>query len=40
MKKSLYLLGIILLPFCAISQVKFGVQGGFALSKTDMNNTL
>lgn len=40
MKKSLYLLGIILLPFCAISQVKFGVQGGFALSKTDMNNLL
>jgi Outer membrane protein beta-barrel domain len=39
MKKSLYLLGIILLPFCAISQVKFGVQGGFALSKTEMNNT-
>jgi hypothetical protein len=39
MKKSVYLLGIILLPFCAISQVKFGVQGGFALSKTDMNNT-
>src|SRR5512137_264139 len=39
MKKSIYLLGIILLPFCAISQVKFGVQGGFALSKTDMNNT-
>ena len=40
MKKSIYLLGIILLPFCAISQVKFGVQGGFSLSKTDMNNLL
>ena len=40
MKKLLYLLGIILLPFCAFSQVKFGVQGGFALSKTDMNNLL
>lgn len=37
MTKTRLLLLIILLPLCAISQVKIGVQGGFSLSKTEMN---
>jgi len=37
MTKTRLLLIIILLPICAIGQVKIGVQGGFSLSKTEMN---
>ncbi len=38
-KNRLLLLIIILLPICTIGQVKFGVQGGFSLSKTEMNTS-
>ena len=37
MTKTRLLLIIILLPICTIGQVKIGVQGGFSLSKTEMN---
>ena len=40
MKKTIYLFPLLLLSFCAISQVKIGVQGGFAFSKTKMSNSL
>jgi hypothetical protein len=40
MTKTRLLLIIILLPLCTIGQVKVGVQGGFSLSKTEMNSSL
>jgi hypothetical protein len=38
MKKLIYLIIISLLPIFASSQVKFGLQGGITLSRTEMTN--
>ena len=40
MKKNLYLLLLIVLPSFAFAQFKFGVQGGFALSRTQTNSSI
>ena len=40
MKKSFWLLALFILPYSSFSQVKFGVQGGFTLSKVAMSTSL
>jgi len=39
MTKTRLLLILFLFPICTIGQVKIGVQGGFSMSKTDMNTS-
>ena len=41
MKKKVYLFLVILLPLFSLAQtVKFGVQGGFALARTQSNSNI
>jgi hypothetical protein len=40
MKKKFYFLTLTLLPLFSLAQFKFGVQGGFALAKTQTNSSI